>query len=50
LRVFHHLRKVGVDDLLVELVLGRAWWSHGNLDMLGKQQERITEDFSTIRR
>jgi hypothetical protein len=48
--VFHHPRKVRVDDLLVELVLGGAWCSHGDLDLSGKQQERRTEDFSVIRR
>ena len=50
LRVLHHPREVGVDDLLEELVLGGAWCSHGDLDLSEKQQERRTEDFSAIRR
>ena len=36
LRVLHHLRKVGVDDLLVELVLGGAWRRHDDLDLSEK--------------
>jgi hypothetical protein len=36
LRVLHHLRKVRVDDLLEELVLGRTWRRHGDLDLLEK--------------
>jgi hypothetical protein len=50
LRVLHHPREVRVDNLLEELILGRVWCSHGNLDLSGKQQERRTEDFSVIRR
>ena len=49
LRVLHHLRQVRVDDLLEELVLGGAWWSHGDLDLTRKQQETRTDDFSTRR-
>jgi hypothetical protein len=44
LRVFHHLRKVRVDDLLVELVLGRTWEGHGDLDLSEKQPETRTEE------
>ena len=36
LRVLQHLRKVGVDDLLEELVLGSTWRRHDNLDLLEK--------------
>ena len=36
MRVFHHLQKIGVDDLLIELVLGGAWRRHGDLDLSEK--------------
>ena len=49
LRVLHHLRKVGVDDLLEELVLGGTWRRHVNLDLSEKQLETKTGDICMIR-
>ena len=42
LRVLQHLREVGVDDLLEELVLGGAWRRHDDVDLSGKQLETKT--------
>ena len=36
LRVLQHLREVGVDDLLEELVLGGTWRCHDDLDLSEK--------------
>ena len=36
LRVLQHLRKVGIDNLLEELVLGGTWRRHGDLDLSEK--------------
>jgi hypothetical protein len=49
LRVLHHLPQIRVDDLLEELVLGGAWWSHGDLELIGKQNETRTMGFSAMR-
>ena len=49
LRVSLHLRKVRVDDLLEELVLGGAWRRRGDLDLSEKQLETKTEDICVIR-
>ena len=46
LRVLQHLREVGVDDLLEELVLGGTWRHHDDLDLLEKQLETRTEEFA----
>ena len=48
LRVLHHLRKVGVDDLLEKLLLGGAWRRHGDLDLSEKQLETRTEDIVMV--
>ena len=48
LRVLQHLRKVGVDDLLKELVLGGTWGRHDDLDLSEKQLETRTEDNCVI--
>ena len=48
LRVLQHLRKVGVDDLLEELVLGGTWRRHGDLDLSEKQLETKKEDICVI--
>ena len=42
LRVLQHLREVGVDDLLEELVLGGTWRCHDDLDLSQKQLETRT--------
>ena len=48
LRVLQHLREVGVDDLLEELVLGGAWRRHDDLDLSEKQLETKTKDICVI--
>ena len=48
LRVSQHLRKVGVDDLLEELVLGGTWRRHSDPGLLEKQLETKTEDICMI--
>ena len=43
LRVLQHLREVGVDNLLEELVLGGTWRRHDDLDLSensSKQEQR----------
>ena len=49
LRVLQHLREVGVDDLLEELVLGGTWRRHDDLDLSEKQLKTRTEDNCVIR-
>ena len=49
LRVSQHLCKVGVDDLLEELVLRSTWGCHVNLNLLQKQLKTKKGDIVMIR-
>ena len=48
LRVLQHLREIGVDDLLEELVLGGSWRHHDDLDLSKQQLKTKTEDICVI--